>query len=274
MTSATADQHKAILRETFDAASAGYDGKPLRHFVESAKHLAALLDPRGDEHVLDVATGTGHTAFAIAELLPRGKVTGIDMSPGMLGRARQKAISGSVANVEFVQMDMQELSFPPETFDAATCAFGIFFVDDMDAQLARIATTVKPGGRVAISCFHESYFLPQRELMMKRVQAYGIQIPPQSWKRISTEAGCRDLFARAGLEDVRVEQKNVGYQLGSAEDWWEIVWNAGYRRMMSRLSPPDLERFKKEHLQEIEALRTEEGIRLDIEVLFTSGKRA
>jgi hypothetical protein len=65
----------------------------------------------------------------------------------------------------------------------------------------------------------------------------------------------------------------VGYYLDSAEQWWDVVWNAGFRRMVRQLSPSDQEQFKREHLQEIEAQRTSDGILLDVGVLYTSGTK-
>lgn len=50
---------------------------------------------------------------------------------------------------------MQNLNFSDGLFDVAVCAFGIFFVKDMENQLLRIASTVKPGGRIMISNFQE-----------------------------------------------------------------------------------------------------------------------
>jgi len=266
-------QRKKMLKETFDTVSAGYDGKALRFFPESARQLAASLGLRGDEQVLDVATGTGHAAFALAACLPRGRVTGVDFSAGMLDRARRKSASLGVRNVEFLEGDMQNLNFPVGHFDTAVCAFGIFFVDDMNAQLAHIAGVVRPGGRVAISGFQENLFGPLADLFFGRVARYGVQQPPHTWKRIATEAGCRELFEKAGLRDVSVVQKNVGYFLDSAEEWWEIVWNAGFRRMVVQIKPSDQERFRQAHLQEVSALKTKDGIWLDVGVLFAKGTK-
>jgi SAM-dependent methyltransferase len=168
---------------------------------------------------------------------------------------------------------MQNLGFPAGSFDVAVCAFGIFFVEDMDAQLSRIVSAVKPGGRVMISNFQENYFHPLKDLFINRLAVYGVQNPPQSWKRIAHEAGCRQLFETAGLANIRVEQKNVGYYLGSADEWWDIVWNAGYRRLVGQLSELERGRFKQEHLREVEALRTNDGIWLDVGVLFTIGTK-
>jgi ubiquinone/menaquinone biosynthesis C-methylase UbiE len=260
-------QMKTILKETFDAVSGGYDGKALRFFPESAKNMAALLGLRGGEHVLDVACGTGHASLAIARMLPKGRITAVDLSPGMLDQARKKAAALNIRNIEFLERDMQELKFPAGTFDFAVCAFGIFFVMDMETQLAHIASMVKPGGRIMITSFIENYFQPLRDLL------FGVQNPPQAWKSVANETGCRQLFEKAGLTSIRVEQKNVGYYLESADEWWDIVWNAGFRRLVAQLSSPDQERFKREHLKEVGAHRTGKGIWLDVGVLYTVGTK-
>ena len=265
---------KALMKETFNTVSGGYDGAALRFFPRSAEHMASLLGLSGREQVLDVACGTGHATLAVAKALPRGKVTALDFSAGMLGQARQKADALGISNIEFAEGDMADLPFPPRTFDAAVCAFGIFFVPDMEKQLAHIASRVRPGGRVMISNFQEDYFHPLRDLFMDTITEYGVQVPPQAWKRIAHEEGCRRLFAAAELSDVRVETRNVGYHLGSADEWWDIVWNAGFRGMVAQLPTDQQERFKREHLEAVDALRTADGIWLDVGVLYTSGMTA
>jgi len=265
-------QRKAMLKETFDTVSNGYDKKALRFFPRSAEAMASLLKLNGGEHVLDVACGTGHASLVVARMLSRGRVTAVDLSTGMLDQAKKKTASTGIKNIEFLERDMQDLRYQDQ-FDVAVCAFGIFFVEDMDAQLAHIASSVKPGGRVMISCFQENYFHPLKKLMLKRLESYGVKIPPPTWKRIAHEAGCKELFEKAGLENVRVETRDVGYYLDGPDEWWDIVWNAGYRRLVGQLSPADQERFKREHLQEVEGLKTGDGIRLDVGVLYAIGTR-
>ena len=266
-------QLKAMLKETFDTVSGGYDGKALRFFQASAEHMAILLGLQGNENVLDVACGTGNAALAIAKLLPTGRVTAVDFSSGMLHQARRKAASLGVRNVKFMEQDMQNLNFPDGLFDAAVCAFGIFFVEDMENQLSSIASTVRPGGRIMISSFQENYFHPLKDMLYERLEAYGVQMPPQTWKRIASEVGCMQLFEHAGLTDIIVARKNVGYYLDSAQQWWDVIWNAGFRRMVSQLPAKDQEQFKCEHLKEVETLRTGNGIWLDVGVLLTGGTR-
>lgn len=263
----------AMIKETFNTIADVYDSPALRFFTASAAHLAASLGLRGDERVIDVATGTGNAALALSPRLPAGTVTGIDFSAAMLAQARQKAEACGAGNVEFVEMDMQEIAPASGGYDVATCAFGIFFVEEMESQLQRIAALVRDGGTIAICNFHEEYFNPLRTLMIERLMAYGVQFPPQTWRRIASEEGCRALFAGAGLGDVTVELKNMGYYLTDAEQWWELIWSAGFRGLFKQLDPETLARFREEHLAEVAALATPDGIWLDVGVYFTRGYR-
>jgi ubiquinone/menaquinone biosynthesis C-methylase UbiE len=268
-------QRKPTLKETFDTVSSGYDGGALRFFPRSAQSMVSLLDLRGDEHALDVACGTGHASLALAPVLPNGRVTGVDFSAGMLGQARSKAAAQGAGNIEFLERDMTALGFPSDSFDVALCAFGIFFVDDLDAQLAHMASVVKSGGKVMISSFQEGhYFHPLREMMLARLGTHAVAIPPPTWKRVGNEDACRALFNRAGLTNTRVESRNVGYYLDCAERWWDVIWNAGFRRLVSLLPQDERERFKRQHLKEVEALTTKDGIWLDVGVLYTVGTKA
>ncbi|OGU16406.1 MAG: methyltransferase type 11 [Geobacteraceae bacterium GWC2_53_11] len=263
----------AMIKETFNTVSDAYDSKALRFFPASAAHLASILSLNGTERVIDIATGTGNAALALAPRLPHGSVLGIDFSAGMLDQARAKAAARNIRNVEFIEMDMQGINLNEAGFDVATCAFGIFFVENMDSQLAQIAALVKEGGTIAICNFQESYFNPLRDLMVTRLVNYGVQLPPQTWRRIATEAGCRELFETAGIRNIRVEEKNMGFYLADENEWWDLIWNAGFRGMLKQLEPDVLKRFRQEHLQEVAGLATADGIWLDIGVLYTIGTR-
>jgi hypothetical protein len=70
-----------------------------------------------------------------------------------------------------------------------------------------------------------------------------------------------------------VEQKNVGYFLDNELEWWDVIWNAGFRRMVSQLQPSDQKQFQQEHMQEVASLKTKNGIWLDVGVLFTIGTK-
>lgn len=65
----------------------------------------------------------------------------------------------------------------------------------------------------------------------------------------------------------------MGYHLANHIDWWEILYNSGLRGLLEQLEPTQLAQFRIKHLAEIDKLKTDQGIWLDVEVLFASGKR-
>lgn len=269
----TAPKPATSIKATFDTVAAGYDHPSLYFFRESARRMADYFDPQERIELLDVATGTGNAALTLARFLPLARITGVDFSPAMLTQARAKAAAAQLANVEFLEMDMQTLAFADERFDAAVCAFGVFFVEEMVQQLQKIAAKVKPGGRVLVSCFYEESFSPCVDLFLDRIAHYGIERPSPRWKRIATEAGCVALFEDAGLTEIRVDRKDLGAYLENAERWWDVVWNGGFRGLVEQLPAAQVQSFRHEHLQEIEALRTAEGIWMNLQVLHVLGSK-
>jgi hypothetical protein len=65
----------------------------------------------------------------------------------------------------------------------------------------------------------------------------------------------------------------MGYFLESETQWWEVIWNGGFRRLVTQLKPSDQGRFKQEHMRETATLATKDGIWLDIGTLYTIGRK-
>ena len=159
-------EFKQHIKNTFNMVAEGYECDAMVFFKKSADLLPKHFALNGSEHVLDVASGTGIAAYSIAKHLPSGKVTAIDFSEGMLNQAKNKFKKHHQLNIELQQMDMGELAFSDNTFDAANCSFGIFFVEDMQAQLSHIIQKVKPGGKVICCAFYDTAFLPSVDLFL------------------------------------------------------------------------------------------------------------
>ena len=262
----------AKLKDTFDAASQGYDSPALRFFDLAADHLVGQMGLTGQEHILDVACGTGKVSLVCASRLAKGHVTGIDLSEGMLARARVKAAEQNFGNVTFECTALEAMAYAPRSFDGACCGFGLFFLPDMEAAFRTIARFVRPGGAIGISSFTGAIMEPLSTAFINRIQTYEIDIPPLSWKRLDEAAKHHALYAAAGMMKVETATTQVGYHLTGFDQWWDIVWFSGFRGLLNQLSKADLAQFKAAHQAEIEAMADVDGLWLDVEVLISVGR--
>ncbi len=104
------------------------------------------------ERVLDVGSGAGTDSLVAAQMVgPEGHVTGIDMTPEMLARARAAATEMGASNVEFVEGEGERLPFPSESFDVVISNGVIDLIPDKDAIFSELHRVLRPGGRLQIA---------------------------------------------------------------------------------------------------------------------------
>ena len=104
------------------------------------------------ERVLDLGSGAGTDSLIAAQMVgPGGRVTGIDMTPQMLAKARAAAAEMNAANVEFVEADAERLPFVEESFDVVISNGVIDLIPDKDAVFSEIHRVLTPGGRIQIA---------------------------------------------------------------------------------------------------------------------------
>jgi arsenite methyltransferase len=104
------------------------------------------------ERVLDVGSGAGTDSLLAAQMVgEHGHVTGIDMTPEMLTKARAAAAAMGAANVEFVEADAERLPFPDASFDVVISNGVIDLIPDKDAVFAELHRVLIPGGRLQIA---------------------------------------------------------------------------------------------------------------------------
>jgi arsenite methyltransferase len=104
------------------------------------------------ERVLDVGSGAGTDSLIAAQMVgDGGHVTGIDMTPAMLGKARAAAAEMGAANVDFVESEAEQLPFEDESFDVVISNGVIDLIPDKDAVFSELFRVLAPGGRMQIA---------------------------------------------------------------------------------------------------------------------------
>ena len=176
MTTSTNDS--LVLNENTKAAgmwsSGGRAYDEVSHGIsEGIRHCVMRLDPKEDERILDIATGTGLTARHIAR--SGATVTGIDIADGLLEAARQLS-SEEGLSIDWQLGDAEKLPFGEASFDAAASTFGIMFATNQGAAISELARVVRPGGRISVAAW-----LPDSTAVaLRKVVAPFVPAPPRS----------------------------------------------------------------------------------------------
>ncbi|HTI12938.1 MAG TPA: bifunctional demethylmenaquinone methyltransferase/2-methoxy-6-polyprenyl-1,4-benzoquinol methylase UbiE [Puia sp.] len=112
-------------------------------------------DTRG-WNILDVATGTADMAIMMSRYLSPAKVTGIDISTGMLDIGRQKIAKLKLEDrIELCTGDSEAIHFPDNSFDAIAVAFGVRNFENLEKGLQEMYRVLKPGGRLVVLEFSQ-----------------------------------------------------------------------------------------------------------------------
>jgi SAM-dependent methyltransferase len=104
------------------------------------------------ERVLDLGSGAGTDSLVAAQMVGEsGRVTGIDMTPQMLAKARAAAAEMRIEHVEFVEGEAEQLPFPDDSFDVVISNGVIDLIPDKEAVFTQLFRVLAPGGRMQIA---------------------------------------------------------------------------------------------------------------------------
>jgi demethylmenaquinone methyltransferase/2-methoxy-6-polyprenyl-1,4-benzoquinol methylase len=146
---------KQQVADMFDKIAFRYDF--LNRFLSAGidvswrKKAIKQLRSLHPQTVLDVATGTGDVAILAHKILHPKKITGIDISEGMLEIGRKKIEKLGLQNgIELLKGDSETINFPDNNFDAITVAFGVRNYQNLEKGLSEMLRVLKPGGKLVV----------------------------------------------------------------------------------------------------------------------------
>jgi SAM-dependent methyltransferase len=212
---------KSLAQERFGAYAATYATSRSHARGGSLPRLVELLAPQPAWRALDIATGAGHVALALAP--HAGHVIASDLTPQMLAVARGLAAERNIANISFADLRAEALPFADGTFDIVTCRIAPHHFDDVRAFVTEVARVLRPGGLFGL-CENVS---PDPGMMADGARAVAAAADEYnafekhrdpSHVRCLTLAEWRGLVAAAGLHERHVELLDKPMVLGSWAD--------------------------------------------------------
>lgn len=171
---------KEEVREMFDHIAPKYD--LLNHTLSMSidrlwrRRVVKIVRRTKPRRILDVATGTGDLAIAMARRIKDVQILAVDISERMLDVARRKIVArGLDGRIVLDRGDAEHLEVAAASIDVATVAFGVRNFGDLDAGLRELARVIKPGGKVVILEFSR----PANPLFRSLYEFYTYRILPR-----------------------------------------------------------------------------------------------
>lgn len=212
---------------TFSPGWAKWDNFTMRFLETQAEQIISHLDLRTDDHVLDIATGTGEPGLTIASLVNKGTVTAVDLSDGMLQIAREKATILGLNNFRAIQADACELPFEDGAYDAISCRLGFMFFPDIELAARELLRVLKPGGKIVTTVWQGPVDNPWVTIVMRAIKKY-LEVPAAAPGspgifRCAQPGVLTDLFASLDCSEIREIEIAGKMACSSVDEYWNFM---------------------------------------------------
>lgn len=260
---------KQDVRSLFDDLSNTYDSTGIDFFGQIARELVARARLREASTVLDVGCGTGVVLVAASEVIgPMGRLLGIDLSEGMVERARQTAYELALENVQVEVGDAEAPAVQPYSLDAILASLVLFFLPNIGAALDAYARALVDGGTLAFSTFAgDDDWTPLDELL----ESFLPPSPPahaEAW--FDSPDGIRSLLERHGFHRVSIDDVKHQIEFPTVSAFHEWDWTTGSRATWSAVPDENRQDARAAVDGYLESLQKRRGaLRLETAVRYT-----
>lgn len=166
--------------------------------------LVRQLAPKSGDVVLDLAAGQGDVGFAVAPLLGEsGRLISSDFSTAMLEIARRRGEVLGLTNVEFRELDAEDLDLEANSVDGVTCRWGYMLMPNPPTALAETRRVLRLNGKLAFAVWASSDRNPWISVAGRVLVAHGLMPPP--------EPGEPGMFVLADKEELRALVEDAGF---------------------------------------------------------------
>jgi ubiquinone/menaquinone biosynthesis C-methylase UbiE len=244
-----AKKEQEYAKKSFDNIANKYD--EILFFKISARYIVDLIKNHKSEEnleVIDVACGTGNVVLECADCMPKSTFDAMDISEGMLTKAKENALEKQIENIDFQLQDITKLSLEKK-YDVITCSYALFFLPKADEVLQKFTTLLKENGMVVFTSFTAKAFKPSSEILLHLLEKYGSNSAKEyerdKWENLKRVEDIERLCKMAKVKNVAIESKEIRYNM-SIDEWWELFNNTVFKGMLMELTVENYELLKKE----------------------------
>ncbi len=254
------EELKKLWNEKAEIYHERYASKKVGPFRSLEELIAAARLQRGDR-VLDIATGTGIVAVEVVKKVGNnGKVVGIDISTGPLAIARRTA--GKTSNLQFLEMDAEDLKFPDGSFDAVLSEFALMFFPDSQKALREMKRVLVKDGRIAVSVHGSADNVPYLSIIMSTLTKFVPDIIPAGRPgphRFGEPGLLRAEFEKSGFSDINVAVYTYPYTAGTFEEYWREYMESAAASIKAKVESLDGELYAK--IKDVSKTKTQRFVR-------------
>lgn len=222
-----ADEQRRIRLENWAAMAAGWERareERERLAAPVTEWLVRELAPEPGAVVLELAAGQGDVGFAVAPLVGEsGRLISSDFSPAMLGIARRRSEELGLTNVEFRELDAEDLDLGRDSVDGVLCRFGYMLMPHPALALAETRRVLRAGGRLAFAVWASAERNPWISTAVRILVEHGHMPPPEPGEPgmfvLADEKGLRALIADAGFASTRMQQVPVRNDYAEVDEY-------------------------------------------------------
>ena len=257
-------------------AATGYNQSFGRVSAIMVPKLLQMAHIAEGQNVLDIGTGTGIAAEAVANIVgAAGHVTAADKSAPMLAQARQRL--DAIPNVTFAIEDGQALSLPGESFDAVLCNMALMLFPEPARGLSEFHRVLKAGGRIALSV----NTVPERSFVTRIAVAIARHVPSRAaeaarYFSLGDPIYLRRLIEAAGFTSINLSTETYDFSFPSFDAYFQPIEDGlgGTATEYMGLTP-DLRRIVRDEVRgELEGTGVPGApITVPVELLFASGQK-
>jgi len=261
-------------------AAEKWKAKSARMGRDVTQALVDYAQPRAGMNVLDVASGTGEPAITIASGMgASGHVTALDLNADLLAIAAERAKQRGLDQVTTQQADAQSLPFDDNTFDLATCRFGVMFFPEVQRALHELLRVLKAGARACFAVWgpkEQPYFLASMGIVHRHIGGSLIAPGGHDPFRFADPGSLSRALNDAGFSDIHEETCVVPWTWpGTPEEVWEqqqaVV--APFRALLDRVPPGDWPRLNEEIYAAIRKYQDGNDLKFTATIVLASGRK-